>query len=423
MTVEERNTPDQDAHAARRRGVLQQVHARRHELASNLVEEYRTAISDYRELPESVLIRDVTEAAVHNIEYLVETFQTGFDVPEHDNEWIGRSAARRVHQHVSLPSLLRTYRLWGKHIWRTIADLAGQDEIGRQLAVEAADAMMGYLDSVSFNLTQAYVRESTTAAIDSQALRTDVLETLLTGDPVNERARRQKAVLAMTLRGPVLVVVVQVPQHDDPLTGLQAAIRAARNQLSPLCSTFLVGARDTEIVAICALDHGDEEPQIEAACHEIAASVRDWTVGLGRTAEGIAGVQQSYSEAREAADLGFSIHQPERAVRFADVLLDQILRATRHADALLEETVRPLVDYDRRKNADLLATLRAYVNANFNLTKAAAELTVNPNTVVYRLRRIHALTRRDPSTTDDLLLLALGLRLFDSAPPAGDLQS
>ncbi|WP_406643180.1 helix-turn-helix domain-containing protein [Amycolatopsis sp. WGS_07] len=48
------------------------------------------------------------------------------------------------------------------------------------------------------------------------------------------------------------------------------------------------------------------------------------------------------------------------------------------------------------------------------MTKAAAELSVNPNTVVYRLRRIHALTRRDPLQVDDLLLLSLGLRLYDS---------
>ncbi|MDP9365502.1 MAG: helix-turn-helix domain-containing protein [Chloroflexota bacterium] len=51
------------------------------------------------------------------------------------------------------------------------------------------------------------------------------------------------------------------------------------------------------------------------------------------------------------------------------------------------------------------------------MTKAAARLSVNPNTVVYRLRRIRDLTGRDPSTVDDLLLFALGLRLLDTAPP------
>lgn len=417
MDIGERSDHRDSVYVERLRQVLQQLHARRHELASSLVDEYRTVIAEYRELPETVLIRDVAEAAAQNIEYLVDTFASGFDVPDEDIEWIRRSAARRVHQHVSLTSLLRTYRLWGNHIWRAITRFAGEDATGKQLSIDAADAMMEYLDRVSSGLARAYLRESTAAAGEGQALRTDVLETVLTGEPVSERARRQSAVLAMSLRGRLMVVVVQTPERDDPLTGVQAAARAVRNQLAPLSKTFLSGPREHETVCICVLDYGEDGTRVEAAAHALAASQRGWTVGIGRTAEGIDGVRRSYGEAHEAADLGFSIQQPGRAIRFADVLLDQILRSTRHIDALLEETVRPLADYDQRKNAELLPTLRAYVNANFNLTRAAAELTVNPNTVVYRLRRIRTLTRRDPMAVDDLLLLALGVRLLDSAPP------
>jgi hypothetical protein len=416
MSAGRRGGDDRAAYAERRRTLLEQVHARRHELAASLVDEYRTVIAEYRELPEAVLIRDVAEAAVQNIEDLVDAFGNGFTVPGHDIEWIRRSAARRVHQHVSLPSLLRTYRLWGNYLWRTMAELAGDDDLGRRLAIEAAGAMMAYVDALSSGVTQAYIRESSTVTIDSQALRTDVLETLLTGEPVSERARRQIAVLALALRERLLVVVLRVSQRDDPLTGVHAATRAARNRLAPLSRTFFVGARDTEVVCICVLDH-DDIAGVEQACHDLAGSGHGWTVAIGRLTEGVAGIRRSYGEAREAADLGFSTQRPGRAIRFTDVLLDQILRSTRHTDALLEETVKPLADYDRRKGAELLPTLRAYVRSNFTLTKAAAELTVNPNTVVYRLRRIHALTQRDPSVVDDLLLLALGLRLFDSAPP------
>jgi hypothetical protein len=404
----------------RRRAVLEKVYARRHELADELVRQYRTVISEYRELPESVLVRDVAEVAVQNIENLVRIFEDTLTVPEDDHDWLRRSAARRVHQHISLPSLLRTFRLWGNHLWRTMAELAGDDEIGRRLAVESADAMMVYVDHVSSGVTQAYMRESRNLTTDAQAVGADVLETLLTGEPVSERARRQAAVLAMTLRERLLVVVIQIPPRDDPFTGTQAALRATRNRFGPVARTFLVGVRDTEVICICVLDPEDDGREVANAADELVAAGRGWTVGVGRTTEGLAGVKRSYAEAREAADLGFSTQRSGRAVRFADVLLDQILRSTQHTDALLEETVRPLADYDERRQSELLATLRAYVATNFNLTKAAAHLSVNPNTVVYRLRRIHALTRRDPSVVDDLLLLALGLRLYDSAPPLYD---
>ncbi|MEN0136882.1 MAG: helix-turn-helix domain-containing protein [Rhodococcus sp. (in: high G+C Gram-positive bacteria)] len=405
----------QDADTRRRR-MLAEIHSRRHEISTKLVDEYRTVIAEYRELPEAVLMRDVAEAAVQNIEYLVKAFTPGFQVDGHDVEWITRSAARRVHQRVSLPSLLRTYRLWGNHLWRTMAMLAGDDEVGRQVAIEAAAAMMDYVDDVSLEITQAYLRESDSAGNDGRTLRSDVLETLLSGDPVNERARRQSAVLALSLRVELVVVVLQLTARDDPLTGTPAALRMALDHLAPVARSFLVGARGTEVVCICTLEANDCG-EIEAACHDLAGSHHGWIVGIGRTASGIVGVRRSYAEAREAVDLGLTTRRPRRAIRFADVLLDQILRATSYSDALLDETIRPLVDYDERKGSELVPTLRAYVAAGFNLTKAAAELTVNPNTVVYRLRRIHSLTRRDPSSVDDLLLLTLGLRLFDSAPP------
>ncbi|GLY70607.1 PucR family transcriptional regulator [Amycolatopsis taiwanensis] len=409
---------DQAPGAGLRQTVLERLYARRHELAEQLVLDYRQAIPEYGELPETVLMRDVYESAVLNIEFVVRVLDSGSDAGDHTDEWLRRSAARRVHQHVSLPSLLRTFRLWGIQLWRTLDELAGPDEAGRLLSIELAEEMMVHVDRVSTAVTAAYVRESGTISTDGRSLRTDVLETLLTGEAVSEQARRQIAVLRMSLRDRLLVVVVQVHSGVESLIGVQSAIRAVRNQIAPLTKVFLVGARESEVVCVCGLDTSDDGQEIETACDRLAGPERGWTVGIGRIAEGLDGVRRAYSEAREAADLGNPAAEPARAIRFADVLLDRILRAAGHSDALLEETVRPLLDYDNRKGADMLTTLRAYVAANFNLTKAAAALSVNPNTVVYRLRRIHTLTHRDPMKVDDLMLLSLGLRLYDSGRPS-----
>jgi sugar diacid utilization regulator len=55
----------------------------------------------------------------------------------------------------------------------------------------------------------------------------------------------------------------------------------------------------------------------------------------------------------------------------------------------------------------------AFIRTRFNLTKSAEILTVHPNTVVYRLRRIRELGGRDPHDVDDLIVLALGLRVHE----------
>ncbi len=404
-----------DSYDARRRSLLDHLYARRHELANRLVDEFCRVMPEYEKLSEAVL-RDVAEMSVHNIEDVASTFADGFNSVD-DIEWLRRSAARRVHQHVSLASLLRTYRLAGTLLWRTIAEESGEDPIGRQVAIDCADAMMRYTDSVSSAISQAYLRESASVISDGQALRTDVLETVLSGEPVSEAARRQAAALAMTLRDrPLFVVLLHVRDLEDALVGVPAAVRRMRDQLGSGISTTFVGTLDADVVAICCPNGEIVHRDLEGACQRLLDTTAGWTVGLGRLAEGISGVRRSYEEAREAIELGLAAGWSDRVVRFADVLLDQILRSTQHLDTLLEETVQPLADYDSIKGADLVPTLRAYVAQNFNVTKAAATLRISPNTVVYRLRRIHEISHRDPAVSDDLLLLALGLRLLDSAP-------
>jgi DNA-binding PucR family transcriptional regulator len=90
-----------------------------------------------------------------------------------------------------------------------------------------------------------------------------------------------------------------------------------------------------------------------------------------------------------------------------------MIRSTPHADRILDSTLRPLVEYDEAKQAELVPTLRAYLASGFNLTRSAEVLHVHPNTVVYRLRRIRELSGRDPQRPDDLLLLFLGLKLVE----------
>ena len=76
----------------------------------------------------------------------------------------------------------------------------------------------------------------------------------------------------------------------------------------------------------------------------------------------------------------------------------------------LSETLRPLIEYDLARNTNLVGTLRAFVDAGFNITKSAAELNAHPNTVAYRLQRIKQLTGRDIHDLNDLLVLVLSLK-------------
>ena len=82
-------------------------------------------------------------------------------------------------------------------------------------------------------------------------------------------------------------------------------------------------------------------------------------------------------------------------------------------EAFARGAVEPLVEHDRRNHADLLGTLRVYLEEDRVQRRAAARCFIHVNTVVYRINRIQQLLGRtldDPATVFDL---TLALRILD----------
>ncbi|RMG78361.1 MAG: PucR family transcriptional regulator, partial [Chloroflexi bacterium] len=76
-----------------------------------------------------------------------------------------------------------------------------------------------------------------------------------------------------------------------------------------------------------------------------------------------------------------------------------------------EQTIGPLAEHDDRKQGDLIRTLNGFFEANGNLAKAAQDLDVHRNTLVYRLERISELTDMDLNDADNRLMLHLALKI------------
>ncbi len=92
------------------------------------------------------------------------------------------------------------------------------------------------------------------------------------------------------------------------------------------------------------------------------------------------------------------LQPPERLTPFGDTL------------------AAPLERHDREHGTALLATLRAFLEADGSVTVAAAALFLHPNSLRHRLRRITELTGCDPRSFDDRVALAVGLWSWDRQP-------
>jgi DNA-binding PucR family transcriptional regulator len=84
-----------------------------------------------------------------------------------------------------------------------------------------------------------------------------------------------------------------------------------------------------------------------------------------------------------------------------------------HLEAFATSAIEPIIDHDREHGADLLGTLRVYLEEDRVQRRTAARCFIHVNTVVYRVNRIEQLLGRsldDPSTVFDL---TLALRILE----------
>jgi sugar diacid utilization regulator len=93
------------------------------------------------------------------------------------------------------------------------------------------------------------------------------------------------------------------------------------------------------------------------------------------------------------------VERPEALERFANGLLD------------------PLATYDRERGAELLKSLRAYLDHRMSIADAAAALVVHPHTLRYRLARIEALLGLSLRETEGLLRLRMAVMIRDIVAP------
>ncbi len=153
-------------------------------------------------------------------------------------------------------------------------------------------------------------------------------------------------------------------------------------------------------------------------------------LALASELEVVLGDRVSWGIAEGACTLGEladGLHRAERALRVgralhgpgtvADavalgpfLLLDGLARddgACRTAAAVLA----PLERYREETSRDLPRTLEAFLAENGNTTAAARRLFLNRHSLMYRLRKIEALTGLDLSNHEDRFVLELSLRL------------
>jgi sugar diacid utilization regulator len=271
----------------------------------------------------------------------------------------------------------------------------------------------------------AYVDEVS----DRGLLRRDLMDALITGRGDTEIARRRAGALGLRLAENYVVIVLRASDVDPEdarrqslraRVALDRIVHATRGRLHPAAGSLIVGMRHGDVVALYPVSGPDGVAEVRCECAPLVDALGiDVAVGMGGWHAGLAATASGYREALDAADIAETKGIRNRAVALDEVLVDHIFRSSPYTDRILAETMRPVIEYDRAHQCSLVTTLRTYLDAGLNLTRAAKALFVHPNTVEYRLRRIRELSGRDPRSPDDLLILSLAIK-FDELRSSGD---
>jgi len=269
--------------------------------------------------------------------------------------------------------------------------------------------VLGYVEAATAAVAGAYLEERQSIYGEERDASRALGEALLTGastEGLTRRAGRSPAPSYLVLA----VHIGTSPDEQDP--GVEGTV-ASRRKLrrvehavamnDPQCISLL-GAPGGPVLIPVIEDPGFRMAAIPGLVADLAkAAEADVTAGISWR-PGLAGVPAAASEAAEVLRLALELGREPGTYRLDDVLLEYVLTRPSEAGGKLADMLAPL-----EGGPELVATLEGYFAADFDRRRAAAALNIHPNTLDYRLRRVHELTGLSLSTAHGLMVLGAAL--------------
>ncbi|MGP4059405.1 PucR family transcriptional regulator [Halobacillus sp. H74] len=153
---------------------------------------------------------------------------------------------------------------------------------------------------------------------------------------------------------------------------------------------------------------------IERRLHELLAGITiNW--GISCHKGGYRTFHQSYEEAVTALKIGRQQHEEGERTFFSDTRMNRLLMALSHEKEIgniVHDTLKQLIDYDQKRQTELIHTFMIYNKYNSNVSQTARALNLHRQSLLHRLRNIEHLTGLSLLDADDLFLLELSVRLW-----------
>ena len=222
----------------------------------------------------------------------------------------------------------------------------------------------------------------------------ELLASILRGriDPATAAARLREFEFA---DGSFLVAICEEPGRGVQEDEVDDELRAAG-------IAHLLLLEERRVVAVLS----DCEESVEALLRALGPGAR---VGIRDGVEGVAQLADAVREARWAL-----AHSGEATVtRYGHHGSPFLPRTVSDARAAVDQVLGPLLEYDRRRGTELVRSLAVLLHHNRSSQRAAQDLFIHRQTLVFRMKRVEELTGRRLVSTADVSELWQALRALE----------
>jgi hypothetical protein len=351
------------------------------------------AISDPREVADPGYLHGLNEAVAAAIEYRLGVLEGGEKQAPDVPAVLLAQARLDARDGVPLDTVLRRYFAGSALFGDFLVEEAERAEVPSAALrpLLAAQATLG--DRLIAAVSEEHAKEARNRPRSAAERRRQTVKALLAGELVDHSE------LGYDLDAHHLALMAKGEGAEELMRGVAGALDrrllAVRREEEPIVAGWLGGTRP--LVA-------------EEAIAALGAAAADRVfVTVGEPGEGLAGWRFSHHQAKAA--LPIAERRGEPVLRYADVaVLASIDRDDLLATSLRRLYLEPL---ERMRDGGRVAreTLRAYFQAERNVSSTAAALGVDRRTVRNRLRAIEELLGRP--LTGSLADLEIALRLDD----------
>lgn len=349
------------------------------------------AISDPREVADPAYLHGLNEAVAAAIEYRLGVLEGGEKQAPDVPAVLLAQARLDARDGVPLDTVLRRYLAGNALFGDFLVEEAERAEVPSSALRPLLAAQATFVDRLIAAVSEEHAKEAKNRPRSAAERRRETVKALLAGELVD------RTELGYDLDAHHLAAMVKGEGTEELMRGvaerLDRRLLAVRREEEPILACWLGGTRPLAA---------------EEAVAALAAAVpEEVSVSLGEPAEGLAGWRFSHHQAKAA--LPIAERSGQAVLRYADVaVLASVARDDLLATSLRRLYLEPLA---RSRDGGQAAreTLRAYFEAERNISSTAAALGVDRRTVRNRLRGIEDLLGRP--LTGSLADLEIALRL------------